>query len=392
MNPIVLTGCTPEPLMSYLKAIGVLRLVSEQVDPAARGCSRDGVFVFMSSLDNHRLIRFLEEEYRPTPIVAPWGARSGFFAGSPEKTAREALKSIVDNNSERLGPPRSMIREVQSLLRELGLGEKATEEAKTELMRVCRTRLPDSILRWLDTCYVLTEDSRRFPPLLGTGGNEGSGSYVSGFAQQVVACVIDRKHDTALRAALFAGAHSGVCSSQTPGHFSPNAAGGANSGQGFEGPVTTNAWDYVLSMEGACLWASAVSRRQEVGGRGMAAFPFTVRVTGAGHGALGLRDSVKPKQAKREIAEIWLPVWSQFLGLGELASLLSEGRASVGQRAAETGLDLARATARLGVERGITQFQRVAFLMRNGQSFLGVSLGSFAVCPRDNAASGVSHK
>ena len=27
-HEIVLTGCTPEPLMSYLKALGVLRLVA----------------------------------------------------------------------------------------------------------------------------------------------------------------------------------------------------------------------------------------------------------------------------------------------------------------------------------------------------------------------------
>ena len=34
---IELTGCTPEPLMAYLKALGILRLVGEQTDPSARG-------------------------------------------------------------------------------------------------------------------------------------------------------------------------------------------------------------------------------------------------------------------------------------------------------------------------------------------------------------------
>ena len=32
-----LRGCSPDPLMSYLKALGVFRLVSEQVDPDLRG-------------------------------------------------------------------------------------------------------------------------------------------------------------------------------------------------------------------------------------------------------------------------------------------------------------------------------------------------------------------
>ena len=34
----VLKGCTPEPLMNYLKALGILRLVAEQRDPNAQGC------------------------------------------------------------------------------------------------------------------------------------------------------------------------------------------------------------------------------------------------------------------------------------------------------------------------------------------------------------------
>ena len=33
---LFLSGCTPEPLMGYLKALGVFRLVSEQADPNCR--------------------------------------------------------------------------------------------------------------------------------------------------------------------------------------------------------------------------------------------------------------------------------------------------------------------------------------------------------------------
>lgn len=32
-----LDGCAPVPLAHYLKALGILRLVAEQLDPAARG-------------------------------------------------------------------------------------------------------------------------------------------------------------------------------------------------------------------------------------------------------------------------------------------------------------------------------------------------------------------
>ena len=37
MPEIMLHGCTPEPLMSYLKALGILRLVAEQADPRSTG-------------------------------------------------------------------------------------------------------------------------------------------------------------------------------------------------------------------------------------------------------------------------------------------------------------------------------------------------------------------
>lgn len=32
--PIILSGCAPVPIAHYLKALGVLRLVAEQADPA----------------------------------------------------------------------------------------------------------------------------------------------------------------------------------------------------------------------------------------------------------------------------------------------------------------------------------------------------------------------
>jgi CRISPR-associated protein Csx17 len=37
IHDLELRGCTPEPLMSYLKALGILRLVSEQKDNNTRG-------------------------------------------------------------------------------------------------------------------------------------------------------------------------------------------------------------------------------------------------------------------------------------------------------------------------------------------------------------------
>ena len=73
-----LPGCTPEPLMNYLKALGVLRIVSEQVDPTARGCWRNGVFELRCQLSESELLNFFVAQYAPTPIVSPWNGDGGF--------------------------------------------------------------------------------------------------------------------------------------------------------------------------------------------------------------------------------------------------------------------------------------------------------------------------
>ena len=72
MPELRLEGCTPEPLISYLKALGVFRLVAEQADPEARLSWRGGSSVLSSHLDRGLLLKYVLEQYQPTPIVGPW--------------------------------------------------------------------------------------------------------------------------------------------------------------------------------------------------------------------------------------------------------------------------------------------------------------------------------
>ncbi len=383
-----LPGCTPEPLMNYLKALGILRAITQAAtgDPLAKGEWRNGIFFLHSRFDRDSLLSFVLNDYEPAPLIAPWGARSGFLNISSHKTARATLSEIERSTDKRLARYRAAIQTGRQVLADLGLEAKADDDEKLELLLACRNHLPDDVLQWLDVCYALTNDGRKYPPLLGTGGNEGSGSYVSGFAQQIVACLIKREHDESLGSALFGDVRKNVVAKQTPGHFSPSAAGGPNAGQGLEGTIRMNPWDYIFGLEGACAWACGVVRRFGGIGRNMAAFPFTVNVSGAGNNALTLRDSVKPKKAKRDIAEVWLPLWSRAMSFAEVDQLLCEGRITVGKRAAENGVDAIRAISSLGIDRGIERFQRIGFLMRNGQNFLGVSLGAVDVRERNSAS------
>lgn len=78
MHQYLLTGCTPVPLAHYLKVLGILRPVAEQKDPDACGRWRGEYFELRTSLSREELQKFFLEEYRPTPVLAPWNGGSGF--------------------------------------------------------------------------------------------------------------------------------------------------------------------------------------------------------------------------------------------------------------------------------------------------------------------------
>ncbi len=367
-----LTGCTPIPLAHYLKALGILRIVAEQVDPTAQGWWAGDVFQLCTTLDRKELLEFFLNKYHPTPLVGPWGARSGFFSSASEKSAREALDLIVASSAERLAPFREAIACVQDVLRVLKLADKAeTPEDKRRLMMQCRASFPDSLLPWLDATYMLLDIETKYPPLLGTGGNEGSGSYMSGFAQQVVSVIVERSWDHALPTSLFGTTDLNQGSTQTPGHFSPEAAGGPNAASSSEGGVAMNPWGYLLMLEGTLLFAAAAVKRMEHREGGTLGYPFCVRQTGVGYASAAATDELNSR------AEMWLPLWSKASTTGELSALFAEGRAQVGQRTARNGVDFARAIAGLGTDRGIDEFQRYAFQQRNGLSYFAIPLSRF---------------
>ena len=71
-----LNGCAPAPLANYLKALGVLRLVGEQVDAQARGWWDGERFCLLTRLSKEELETFFLEQYEPTPLVSPWNDAS----------------------------------------------------------------------------------------------------------------------------------------------------------------------------------------------------------------------------------------------------------------------------------------------------------------------------
>lgn len=371
MKTLILAGCQPTPLASYLKALGVLRLVSQQVDPQARGRWIRAGFELSSSLDESDLVDFFVSRYVPTPIVGPWNGGSGYYP----KDSQEGIAPIEASTDPRFAPYRRAIATCREVVARFGLNERPDKEVKERFLGDLRASLDDDALDWLDAVVVLTDDGLRFPPLLGTGGNDGRLDFTNNQMQRLAVALLGAGGEGAsarVRAALFATT-APVLDREIIGQFSPAAAGGANAGPGFDGATASNVWDYILAMEGAIMFAAAVTRRDEATDRGGLAFPFTVRAAASGYGSAARIESETSRN------ELWLPLWNAPAMPTELAALFGEGRAKVGRRAARTGVDFARAIASLGVDRGIYAFQRYGFHVRNGLAYFAVPLGLWTV-------------
>ena len=215
--------------------------------------------------------------------------------------------------------------------------------------------------------------SLAFPPVLGTGGNEGHLDYTNNFMSRIATLLIEPT--SSLRAgellanALFACRTTSL-QKDAAGQFDPGRAGGPNQGSGIEHKSTINPWDLVLTLEGAVAWASGIYRRQGPSYRTILCSPFTVKATKTGYGSASEKVDAR--------AEVWAPLWRGHIRYAELKTLLREGRATVDGRAATTALEFAEAVRSLGVDRGIDRFVRYSLLKRRGDSYVALPTGTFA--------------
>jgi CRISPR-associated protein Csx17 len=370
MPQIILGGCAPVPLAHYLKALGVLRLVAEQADADVRGAWRNDRLELCTSATPDALVSFFRCNYRPTPVLAPWNGGSGFFP----KDNDAAVITIESSKASRLAGYREGIAASRRQLNSLGLQAKPEGDEKVVLLQSCRNSFPEHMLGWLDAVFVLTQDGAKFPPLLGTGGNDGRLEFTNNFMQRLVE-VIDPatggptpESERWLRAALFGSAAPGLAIKGPVGQFFPGSAGGANATSGFDAAAAVNPWDFILMIEGSLLFAAASIKRLECADDGSLVYPFCVRQTGVGYASAASEDETEAR------CEMWMPLWSEPTTPAELQAIFSEGRARVRGRAARTGADFAQAAVALGVDRGIAAFQRYGFQVRNGLAYFATPL------------------
>ncbi|MGH9833436.1 MAG: type I-G CRISPR-associated protein Cas8g1/Csx17, partial [Blastocatellia bacterium] len=385
-EPIVLYGCAPEPLIHYLKALGALRLVAEQLDPQARGAWLGDAFAVETSKTKDEIVTFFLNDYCPTPIVAPWNGSSGFYPA--DKKQRAMIETLCGVKTPRFDFYRQTAQAAQFVVGERE--QQPKDEEKAEMLRASRRIFPEAAVDWLDAAYVLGQEKPDYPPLLGSGGNDGRLDFTVNFIARLLAVLPEflsaekrpleriKQSVAQLRAALFADGAAQL-EKAAVGQFHPAGAGGANAEQGVSGDSFVNPWDFILAIEGSLLMASATVRQLAAGARTKSSFPFTVRNSSVGYGTATVGEKIR--------AELWLPLWSRRSSYAEIAHIFREGRVQFSRqrKVVRTGFDFARAVAELGVDRGIESFQRYAFIERNGQANLATPLGKFEVRERPRA-------
>ncbi|HEU0089454.1 MAG TPA: type I-U CRISPR-associated protein Csx17 [Pseudonocardiaceae bacterium] len=382
MTGLTLPGCRTVPLGSYLTALGVLRAATRLLDGEATGYWQrqrfvlDGRWETLDELVDALLVRF-----EPESIVSPWNAGSGFAGNGKNVTAERALQAVRQSDEPRLARLRQAVAagdRVVTVGRERGWGGKGDDlwdkTRKRDVLALCRNEFPDHALPWLDAAVALGQDEDpAYSRLLGTGGNFGRQDLSATYLARVHSVLTDRRsrgwlHD------LLSGQESTPYLRDAVGQFDPGRAGGIQSSpwEKADDKGFVNPWAFLLTVEGALLFASAVVRRHGTEYVRIA-LPFQVHGSTAGY----------PTQAPGEkvLGELWVPEWSAPARLDEVTHLLAEGRAEWNHRPANSGLDFARAVATLGVDRGIDAFERHLFVNRHGQNPIALPAGRIKVRP-----------
>lgn len=383
MNIIDLPGCAPTPLASYLKAIAVFRLIAEQLDGDVRAWWDGESFKLATKKTTDEIVGFFLDDYRPSPIVNPWGGRSGFYKNTSEKAARGSLTDILASKDPRFLPFQENAEITRGVVEAHG-GEKPNgDEAQVAFVLDLRRQGARSSTSWLDAVTAILDGSKvEKPSLLGSGGNEGSGSYTSAYMAAVVRCLVRPLKDKRpakgaktrsqaekeFRATLFGLAVHGAFESTTFGQFIPAAYG--------------TAWDSILMLEGACVFQSSTGRRHDAKGDRWVASPFAVPPTGAGSSSSSRQDEVAMASgtALPGRGEQWFPLWNQPLSFGELTQTVREGRAAQDRRRARDSLSFVQAAQQLGTTRGVCEFVRYGYVQRNNlATHFAVPLGRIEV-------------
>ena len=388
MPELRLEGLAEPVLANYLAALGVFRALAEQADPEATlRFESTGVPILETRLEPDAWVRWVLDEWQPSPIASPWNSGAGFYGSSKsvkctDGAKRNGAELVAATTDARLATYRNVLAWCGAFLGATGYPDAMEKDA---FLAQLRNEAPEALLPWIDAIGVVEDrDGRRearFLALLGSGGNDGrldlGNNYMIHLCRllDLEGGLIDRPKKPAawseglLRA--FLGERAVGLLNDSAGQFAPSGRAAPNSDSGsnsYEGKKQLNPWLFLWAVEGSLLFRGATTRRLGSHGRAKAAFPFHADRIEAGFG------SASHEKGKDEL---WLPLWNRPTSAPEVERLFGEARAQVGRRRARNGLDYARAVTGLGAVRGLSGFHRFAILERAGQSNIAIHSGVY---------------
>lgn len=167
MHTIPLPGCSPTPLAAYLKALGLFRILSQQLpDSAPRAHWQGNTFFLTSTLDSDGLRDFLLNHYAPSPLVAPWNGGSGFYP----KDNTSAVEALSASAAPRFATYRDTLTAAREAINRLALTAKPDTERKERLyLPGYRHDILGHYLKAIGLLRVLAKWAEAFES--GSGGN-----------------------------------------------------------------------------------------------------------------------------------------------------------------------------------------------------------------------------
>ena len=388
-HEFVCGGLRADSFLGYLKTLGVFRAFAIQFDPTVRLAFSDDGARFTSDREKEALEGFLLDTYAPTPVINPWNKGGGVAKQSKSPSADALIKQIESTTSARWRPYRESIASARVAVDLSDAhGPMKDAEKKKLVVALFRARCPEEAIAWIDTAVVLGARDAGFPPIVGSGGNDGRLDFGVTFAGYALSMMDGKAARGVDRGALLRDAIDGTATATlvpgSLGQYAPSTAVTFNLANGTMADGLVNPWDYIFALEGAVTFAGALVKRASSSDR--PSYPFSFTSVAAGFGSASTGEDTR--------GELWLPIWAGAASWAAVSALLRRGRLEVdltnnrttAARSARNSLDAVHGALTLGVASGLQRMERVVLAARNGLAYTGTNAGVIHVGERRDPA------
>jgi CRISPR-associated protein Csx17 len=374
-------GCALEPLGSYLKALGLLKMLGD----SATGYWQEGNFILETVLSSLQTLDYLIETANFSPIVTPWNGTNGLWKADSGSKLIEQI-----GNSLRLAELKQVLSEAKTIIDAYGERQPSRKEKPAFIENCLQTIKNEAWQAWAKACVTLIPDDKgnidfAFSYLLGTGGNIGARDLGANYLQALSYLVdlqtgipTDQAKTFWKSAVLGECMKNSVVQDALGAQFFPvadyvfDAKKFPYESSGGGSTATANPADIVLMTEGLLTFSIIAKRELHQDDQGIAEYSLAVDL------CAGTADTAVSGETRGNLEEFWLPVWDKPLSFEDLRDSLFEAlRGRLPRQGRPDSLDFAENISRNAKTYNISEFQRVGFFPRKGQSNFAVPLGVF---------------